>query len=68
MSDFTIKNERRTRCRKENPGNYRAGRRNREAFAWHGAFGNEVVRVYNDCALGTMAPPRLVTKATDDDQ
>lgn len=58
-TDFATKNERRKHAKLANPGDYHAGRRNRAAFAWHGAFGTEVVRVYNDCALGTSAPPRL---------
>ncbi len=58
-TDFATKNERRRKAKLASPANFRQGRRNRADFAWHGAFGTEVVRVYNDCALGTSAPPRL---------
>jgi hypothetical protein len=56
---FEYKNERRRICKQRNPGQYHEGRRNRATFAVGGAFSNEVVRIYNDCALGTTALPRL---------
>jgi len=58
ITDYTIKNERRRAARTANPGAFREGRRNRAAFAWNGAFGTEVVRVYNDCVLGTSGVQR----------
>jgi hypothetical protein len=57
-TDFATKNERRRKAKAASAANFHAGRRNRRAFAWRGAFGNES-RVYNDCCLGTSAPPRL---------
>jgi hypothetical protein len=56
---FEHKNERRRICKGRNPSAYHEGRRHRAIFAVHGAFANEVVRIYNDCALGTSALPRL---------
>jgi hypothetical protein len=55
---FETKNQRRRAARAESSSGYRQGRENRRAFAWNGAFGTEVVRVYNDCALGTSATQR----------
>ncbi len=66
MSDFTIKNERRKTAKAASPANFRQGRANRKAFAWNGAFGTQVSRVYNDCALGTSAPPRLAQTGKDE--
>ncbi len=58
-ADFSEKNRNRMIARNQDPVAFRQGRRNRAAFAFHGAFGNEPVRVYNDCAMGTSAPQRL---------
>jgi len=55
---FETKNQRRRAARADSSTGFRQGRRDRAAFAWHGAFGTEVVRVYNECALGTSASPR----------
>jgi len=64
--DFSIKNERRKTAKAASSANFRAGRDNRRAFAWNGAFGTEVNRVYNDCALGTSAGPRLAQTSKDE--
>jgi hypothetical protein len=64
--DFEIKNQRRREVKQADSGNYRQGRHNRRVFAWNGAFGKEVARVYNDCALGTSAPQRLVKQGKDE--
>ena len=66
QADFAIKNQRRREQRQANPGAYRQGKANRTAFAWHGAFGTEVARVFNDCVLGTSGVARKDNKTADD--
>jgi hypothetical protein len=58
VTDYSIKNKRRRAARAASRGDFRQGRENRRAFAWNGAFGTEVVRVYNDCVLGTSGVKR----------
>jgi hypothetical protein len=65
-SPFAIKNERRKAARTESSKDFRQGRQNRAAFAWGGAFGTDVARVWNDCVLGTSASPREDKRSAQD--
>lgn len=66
LTSFTLKNERRREAKKASSATYRQGRQNRRNFAWKGAFGIEVARVYNDCVIGTSARTR-VAKASKEE-
>jgi hypothetical protein len=57
-SVFEEKNTRRRIAKQRNRLAFREGRRNRAEWAWQGAFGVEIGRIYNDCVRGTSAPPR----------
>ena len=63
---FTDKNRRRKDAKQRSRAEFRQGRSNRRAFAWKGAFGNEVARIYNDCVLGTSGQQREVKAGADE--
>lgn len=51
---FVEKNANRKAAKEQFGPQYRNGRDNRKALAWHGAFGKEEGPTYNECSMGTL--------------
>lgn len=65
VNSWSVKNDRRKKCKQEGKHKFQQGRVNRKALATGGAFGDLAPALYNLCAMGTTSGDKQIKKTKE---